>query len=196
MSTIVGGETGAAMTALLANPQDARADALLSRNPDFHTMLRTTCVATMLEGGHAVNALPQRARATLSCRIIPGDPPAQVREALVAAIADPSVGVSQPPTGGLIAAPMALPPKVLGPIEKISQQMWPGVPVIPFMLPGATDGRRLTAVGIPTYGVSGLFGSPDGDGVHGLNERMSVRSLMEGREFLYRLVKAYADAKD
>lgn len=192
---IVGGEMGAAMTAIVANPDDKAADAVLSRDPGYHAMLRTTCVATLLEGGHAVNALPQRAKATLSCRIIPGQSADEVRQMLVAAIADPGVTVTQPPATGSLAPPMALPAKVLAPIEKVSEAMWPGVPVIPFMLPGATDARRMTEVGIPTYGVSGIFSDRDGGGVHGLNERIRVKSLMEGREFSYRLIKLYADAK-
>ena len=192
---IVGGEMGAAMTAIVANPDDKAADAVLSRDPGYHAMLRTTCVATLLEGGHAVNALPQRAKATLSCRIIPGQSADEVRQMLVAAIADPSVTVTQPPATGSLAPPMALPAKVLAPIEKVSEAMWPGVPVIPFMLPGATDARRMTEVGIPTYGVSGIFSDRDGGGVHGLNERIRVKSLMEGREFSYRLIKLYADSK-
>lgn len=192
---VVGGETGAAMIAVVANPDDQTASALLSRDPAYNAMLRTTCVATLLEGGHAVNALPQRARATLSCRIIPGQTVAEVRQVLITAIADPQVTVIQPPATGSLAAPMPLPAKVLGPIEKVSEQMWPGVPVIPFMLPGATDARRLTEVGIPTYGVSGIFGDRDGGGVHGLNERIRVKSLMDARTFSYRLIKLYADAK-
>ena len=116
-------------------------------------------------------------------------------EVLITAIADPQVTVIQPPATGSLAAPMPLPAKVLGPIEKVSEQMWPGVPVIPFMLPGATDARRLTEVGIPTYGVSGIFGDRDGGGVHGLNERIRVKSLMDARTFSYRLIKLYADAK-
>ena len=193
---IVGGETGAAMRAIVANPGDAAADAMLSQDPGYNAMLRTTCVATMLEGGHAVNALPQRAKAALSCRVMPGTPATEVRAALVAAISDPAVAVSQPPATGVLAPPMALPRKVLGPIETVSQAMWPGVPVIPFLLPGATDSRRLTAVGIPTYGVSGLFRDRDGGGVHGLNERVRVKSLMDAREFSYRLIKIYADQRD
>ncbi|MGH6966040.1 MAG: M20/M25/M40 family metallo-hydrolase [Phenylobacterium sp.] len=196
MSKIVGGETGAAMTAIVANPQDKAADALLSRDPDYHAMLRTTCVATLLEAGHAVNALPQRAKATLSCRIIPGQTAEEVRQLLVAAIDDPKVTVTQPPGSGSVAAPMPLPAKILSPIEKVSEQMWPGVPVVPFMVPGATDARRMTEVGIPTYGVSGIFEDRDGGGAHGLNERIRVKSLMDAREFSYRLIKIYADQKD
>ncbi|MGZ5987330.1 MAG: M20/M25/M40 family metallo-hydrolase [Caulobacteraceae bacterium] len=194
MSKIVGGETGAAMTALVANPADARADALLSRDPSINNILRTTCVATMLSAGHAQNALPQRATATVNCRIFPGETREQVRETLVKVVADPGVKVS--PIGGARAeseAPIPLTPQVMGPIEKLTAQMWPGVPVVPMLLAPATDGKALAAGGIPTYGVSGLFFEPDLGRIHGLNERIGVTSLYEGRDFLYRLVKIYAD---
>jgi acetylornithine deacetylase/succinyl-diaminopimelate desuccinylase-like protein len=195
MSKIVGGAQGAAMTAIVANPKDAKADALLSKDPGLHTMLRTTCVATQLNAGHAANALPQRATATINCRIFPGVSRDAVMAKLVELIGDPQVKVSK------IAAsrgepenhPAPLTPQIMGPIEKISGEMWPGVPVVPFLLAGATDGTALSAGGIPTYGVSGLFSDADGGNIHGLNERISVQSLYEGREFLYRLVKAYAE---
>ena len=192
---IVGGETGAAMAAIVANPDDKAASALLSQDPGYNAMLLTTCVATLLEGGHAVNVLPQRARATLSCRIIPGQSVEEVRQLLVAAVADSRIAIIQPPATGSLAAPMPLPSRILAPIETVSEQMWPGVPVIPFMLPGATDARRLTEVGIPTYGVTGIFRDRDGAGVHGLNERIRVKSLMDARTFSYRLIKLFADAK-
>ncbi|HZZ70044.1 MAG TPA: M20/M25/M40 family metallo-hydrolase [Phenylobacterium sp.] len=195
MAKIEGGQRGAAMTALVANPRDARADALLSKDPGLHTMLRTTCVATMLSGGHAQNALPQRATATINCRIFPGVSRDEVRSKLISLIGDPQVDVSQVRVARQGEAPAPpLTPQVMGPIEKISAQMWPGVPVIPILQAGATDGKALTAGGIPTYGVSGLFFEPDLGRIHGLNERIGVQSLYEGREFLYRLVKLYADA--
>lgn len=187
---------GRAITALLANPRDAAADAIVSRDVGFHTMLRTTCVATQIDGGHAQNALPQRARANINCRIFPGVPPEQVREALVRAIANPQVTVSVPAVRRPPAPAPAMGPKVLGPIQQASESLWPGVPVIPFLLPGATDANWLNGAGIPTFGVSGIFGDPDGGGIHGLNERVRIRSLMEGREFTYRLVKLYAEQKD
>jgi acetylornithine deacetylase/succinyl-diaminopimelate desuccinylase-like protein len=195
MSKVVGGAEGAAMRAILANPKDARADALLSKDAGLHTMLRTTCVATMLSAGHAPNALPQRATATINCRIFPGVTREAVQAKLVELIGDPQVKVAKisvsrgEPVG--VAAPLT--PQIMGPIEKISGEMWPGVPVVPFLLAGATDGTALSAGGIPTYGVSGLFSDPDGGRIHGLNERIGVTALYEGREFLYRLVKAYAE---
>jgi acetylornithine deacetylase/succinyl-diaminopimelate desuccinylase-like protein len=195
MAKIEGGETGAAMTALLANPQDAAADARLSRNPDYHTMLRTTCVATTIEGGHATNALPQRARANINCRVFPGVDPQSVRDALVKAVANPTVTVSAPMVRRPPAPAPPMSPQVLGPIQTVPNQLWPGVPVIPFLLPGATDANWLNAVGIPTFGVSGLFDEPGGNGAHGLNEHILVKSVMEGREFTYRLVRLYAEQK-
>jgi acetylornithine deacetylase/succinyl-diaminopimelate desuccinylase-like protein len=185
------------MTALVANPKDARADALLSRDPSLHTMLRTTCVATMLSAGHAQNALPQRATANINCRIFPGVSREAVRAKLVEIIGDSQVSVSKTAisrTESDTPAPAPpLTPKVLGPIEKVSAEMWPGVPVVPILQAGATDGKPLTAGGIPTYGVQGLFYEPDLGRIHGLNERIGVTSLYEGRDFLYKLVKIYAD---
>ena len=194
MSKIVGGETGAAMTALVRNPLDAGADALLSRDPSINNILRTTCVATMLSAGHAQNALPQRATATVNCRIFPGETRGQVRATLVKIVADPGVKVSPIDSARAESeAPIPLTPQVMGPIEKLTAQMWPGVPVVPMLLAPATDGKALAAGGIPTYGVSGLFFEPDLGRIHGLNERIGVTALYEGRDFLYKLVKLYAD---
>ncbi len=195
MAGIVGGETGAAMKAIVANPNDAAADGILSANPSYHAMLRTTCVATLLDAGHAENALPQRARATINCRIFPGVAPETVRQTLIGLVADPAINVSAP---GLHFPPAPAPPltaAVLGPIEAVSAQMWPGVPVVALLQPGGTDATWFNAAGIPAYGVSGLFYDPDLGGVHGLNERIRVTSLYEGREFLFRLVKRYAEAR-
>ena len=196
MSKVVGGEEGAAMAAIVANPQDGKADALLSKNPSYHAYLRTTCVATRLDAGHADNALPQRARATVNCRILPAVQIPEVQAALERAVNDPQVKITSGQRVMVAAVPPPLTPKVLGPIEKVTADMWPGVPVIPVMEAGATDSTSLNAVGIPAYGVSGIFSDPDLGGIHGLNERVRVRSVMEGREFLYRLVKLYAEQKD
>ena len=158
-------------------------------------MLRTNCVATLLDGGHAANALPQRAGANVNCRIFPGVSVETVRSTLAAVIADPKVTVT--PSGELSPTPPPPPlsAKVLGPAEKVAHDMWPGVPVIPTMSTGATDGRYLNASGIPTYGLSGMFAEPSHSGVHGLNERIAVKSLLDGRTYLYRVVKLYADAR-
>jgi acetylornithine deacetylase/succinyl-diaminopimelate desuccinylase-like protein len=197
MSKIVGGERGAAMAAIAADPQDKAAYATLAKDPNLHAILGTTCVATRLDAGHANNALPQRATAVINCRIFPGTPREEVRQTLIRLIADPAVSVTVPGDGrseAVVGAP-PLTPQVLGPIEKVSAQMWPGIPVVPIMQAAGTDAPALIAVGIPTYGVSGLFYEPDLGRIHGLNERIGVTSLMEAREFSYRLVKIYADQK-
>jgi acetylornithine deacetylase/succinyl-diaminopimelate desuccinylase-like protein len=196
MAPIEGGERGAAMKALAANPNDARAEALLSQDIEMNAALRSTCVATMMEAGHAPNALPQRARATINCRVMPGVPVSEVREALVRAIDNPKVTVS---TGGddraRSAGPPPLSPQFLRPIEQISQAMWPGIPVVPSLQPAATDAKPLNDAGIPTYGVTGIFYDPDLGRIHGLNESIRVKSLYDAREFTYRLVKAYGDQR-
>jgi acetylornithine deacetylase/succinyl-diaminopimelate desuccinylase-like protein len=193
MAGIVGGEKGAAMKAVVANPQDKAAVAVLDQDPSWHAMLRTTCVATRLDAGHAENALPQRARATINCRIFPGVSRESVRDQLAKLSADPAVNVMMPPGRGASPPPPPLTPMVMKPVEALSQKMWPGVPVVTLLQPGATDGTHLNAAGIPTYGISGIFSDPDLGHIHGLNERIRVKSVYEGRDFLFQLVKIYAD---
>ncbi|MGO8830636.1 MAG: M20/M25/M40 family metallo-hydrolase [Steroidobacteraceae bacterium] len=189
-------EVANAMNAFLRNPADAQAIALVSsKDPSWNATLRTTCVATMLDAGHATNALPQRARAIINCRIFPGVTTETVRAKLEELVADPAVKVTALETRGPTAAPPPLTPAVLGPIEKLTEQFWPGVPVLPILQAGATDGEFTNAVGIPTYGVEPVFLGPDLGHIHGLNEYVGVTSLLEGREFLYRLVKIYAEQK-
>jgi acetylornithine deacetylase/succinyl-diaminopimelate desuccinylase-like protein len=189
-----GDELGHAMVALSQNPGDKTAEATVSKDRSYHSMLRTTCVATLLEGGHANNALPQRAVANVNCRIFPGESVESTQAALVAAIGDPGVKVTPVQPVRPIAVPPPLDPKIIGPAEKLVAKYFPGVPLIPSMSTGATDGIFLEAIGIPVYGAPGGWGDPDGNGVHGLNERRSVRSVYVGRDFLTDLVKAYADA--
>jgi acetylornithine deacetylase/succinyl-diaminopimelate desuccinylase-like protein len=195
MASVVGGADGAAMAKIVVDPTDKAANDQLNKSPQYHSMLRTTCVATLLSGGHAGNALPQRATSTINCRVMPGVAQEEVQAALVRAIGDPDVKVT-PSRGYRPMNPAPVTDKLLGPARRISAKVWPGVPVIPHMATGATDAVSLTPAGIPTYGISGLFRDPDGNGVHGLNERIRVSSLMNGRAFLYQLVKAYADEKD
>ena len=186
-------DVAAAMLAVVKNPNDAKAVALVSsRDAGWSAMLHTTCVATMLDAGHATNALPQRARANINCRIFPGVTQEQVRTALTKAIADPAVKVETLEIRGPNSSPPALTRAIMEPVDKLAADMWPGVPVLPVLQSGATDGQFLNGVGIPTYGISGIFLGPDLGGIHGLNEYIGVKSLMEGREFLYRLVKVYA----
>jgi acetylornithine deacetylase/succinyl-diaminopimelate desuccinylase-like protein len=194
MAPQVGGEMGKAMTAF-ANG-DMSAAKILATDPTYNSVLHTTCVATLLNAGHAENALPQRADANINCRIFPGTGLEEVRVRLEELVADPQIKVttrnkrSEVPKG-----PQPLAPQVFKPVETVAAKVWPGVPVVPFMSAGATDGAFLTPAGIPTYGVSGIFGDPDGNGAHGLNERMRVRSVYEGRDFLYQVVKIYANEK-
>jgi acetylornithine deacetylase/succinyl-diaminopimelate desuccinylase-like protein len=162
-------------------------------DPTLHSTLRTTCVATMLDGGHAMNALPQRARAIVNCRIFPGNTPQSVQATLANAISDPQVAISQIIEDRPLASPPPLSPKIFGPAEKLAAEMFPGVPILPTMSTGATDGIFLGAIGIPTYGVPGIFYDADGGGIHGLNERIRVKSLYDGRDYLFRLVKIYAN---
>ena len=187
-------EVANAMNAFLHGPADAPALALVSaRDPSWNATLRTTCVATMLEAGHATNALPQRARANVNCRIFPGVSTETVRTKLEQLVADPEVKVTALETRGPTASPPPLTPAVLGPIERLAAEFWPGVPVLPILQAGATDGEFTNAAGIPTYGVEPVFVGPDLGHIHGLNEYIGVKSLLEGREFLHQLVKIYAE---
>lgn len=193
MSKIISGEAGVAMAAVLRNPGDGVSVAVLDQNPNWHAMLRTTCVATMLSAGHATNALPQRARANINCRIFPGITRDAILAQLVKIVDDSAVAVTVPEVRGPVANPAPLTPQILKPIEVVAHEMWPGVPVVPALEPGASDAQFLNPAGIPTYGITGLFTDPDGGHIHGLNERIRVNSVYEGRTFLYRLVKLYAD---
>ena len=169
---------------------DAEAfERVAAARPLWNAYLRTTCIPTQVSGGHAPNAQPQHAEATVNCRIMPGEGIDEVRARLTKVVGDPGIEIRlaaeprpQPP-----APP--LDPRLMRHVEALVAEMWPGVPVIPAISTGATDGRFLNAAGIPTYGVSGLFRDPDGNGVHGLDERVRVRSLLDARAFLYRLVQ-------
>jgi len=185
-------ELGPAMQRLAADPGEAAAEAIVNTDRFFHSMLRTTCVATMIDGGHARNALPQRVEANVNCRIFPGRTPLEIKGELERIIASPDITIALARDDKPLAKSPPLDPAVIGPMERLAQRYWPGVPVIPAMSTGATDSLYLSAVGIPTYGVAGIWGDPDGNGTHGLNERMEVRSLYVGRDYLYDLVKDYA----
>ncbi|HEX2779191.1 MAG TPA: M20/M25/M40 family metallo-hydrolase [Gemmatimonadaceae bacterium] len=185
------GQLAADMRAIVANEHDDAAAARLSRSPFYNAQLRTTCVPTMLEGGHAPNALPQTARATVNCRIMPGETPAQTQATLVKVIGDDSVHVT-PIDEAKPAEPSPLSPAVMGPVERVTARLWPGVVVIPVLETGATDGYYLRAAGIPTYGISGVFIDVDDYRAHGRDERILVKSFYDGVEYVYELVREYA----
>lgn len=194
MAKLLPGPSSAAMAAFAADPADqAAAATLAAAEPAWNAILRTTCVATLLEAGHATNALPQRARANVNCRIFPGTSVEQVRQALEAVVADPQVKITTLETRSAISPPPPLTERVLGPARKVAAEIFPGVPLVPVMAAGGTDAAFLTPAGIPTYGLSGLFADKEGSHAHGLDERIRVKSLMDGRAFLYRLVKLYSN---
>jgi acetylornithine deacetylase/succinyl-diaminopimelate desuccinylase-like protein len=172
------------------SPGDAALDRL-SATPLYNALLRTTCVATQVNAGHAENALPQSAKATVNCRILPHDDPAEVDATLRRVLGSQRIEMvaSNPP---LKSPASPLRPDVTGTIEKLTAEMWPGVPVIPSMSTGATDSRFMRNAGIPMYGVSGLFSEPSDARAHGLDERIAIPRLYDGREFMYRMVKALA----
>lgn len=186
-------EVGRAMVALSSNQADKAAEAIVNKDPFLHSNLRTTCVATMLDGGHAKNALAQRAGAFVNCRIFPGHSVDEIRSELAKVIGDEGVNLTAiPPLRPSPPAP-PLDPKIMEPAARLAAKYFPGVPVVPSMANGYTDATFLGAAGIPTYGVPGAWGDPDGNGAHGLNERIEVRSLYVGRDYLYDLIKAYAN---
>jgi len=185
-AAIVGGEMGAAMRALVANPRDAAAAAIISRDPANNSRLRTTCVATTIEAGHARNALPQRARANVNCRILPDESADDIRAQLIAVMREPEVSINNR-TGTQDSPPSPLTPDLLRTIEQTTAEIWPGMPVVPTMSTGATDGMYLRRAGIPVYGVSGLF--YDTPNAHGMNEHVSAQAFYDGLEFMYRLVR-------
>ena len=164
---------------------------IAATSPAWNSMLRTTCVATMLEGGHATNALPQLAAANVNCRVLPGDSLQYVLDTLKKVIADDQVVVSIT-TQEENSPSSPLRPDLVGAMSRVTDSMWPGVIVLPTMSTGATDGRMLRAAGIPTYGVQGFFNERDDNRAHGRDERMMVTSFFEGQTFLYELVKALA----
>ncbi|MEO7191784.1 MAG: M20/M25/M40 family metallo-hydrolase [Vicinamibacterales bacterium] len=192
MSRIETGQTARDMQAVLTSPPDSAAVARLRADPNYNPMLGTTCVATMFEAGHAPNALPQRARANVNCRIFPGRTQEEIRQTLIRVVGDSGVAVTFVDPPERVSPPPSLTREILAPIEALSERIWPGVPVLPTMLWGATDGRFLTPAGIPTYGISGLFADPATTNAHGLNERVGVQALYEAREFLEQLIRTYA----
>jgi acetylornithine deacetylase/succinyl-diaminopimelate desuccinylase-like protein len=185
------GEVAAALAAIVRDPSDVSAEAVLSDNPRYNALLRTTCVPTRLEAGHADNALPQTARALVNCRIVPWRTPREVERALVAAVADERVEVASDALDETSPA-IALDPILMRAVSEVTEALWPGVPVVPMMGAGATDSHFFRLKGVPAYGVSGIFGDVDDNRAHGRDERVLVSSFYEGLEFHDRLLRKLA----
>jgi len=186
------GQLQSDMRAVSREPADSGAVERLSATVETNIQLRTTCTATMIEGGHAENALPQRARAAVQCRIIPGESPDAISKTIAAAVNDPLIAISVRTAGD--AAPESPPAStLLGVVEGVTRTMWPGVIVLPDMSPGATDSVFTRALGIPSYGIDGMFDDLDDGRAHGRDERIGVNAFADEVEFTYRLMRAVAD---
>jgi acetylornithine deacetylase/succinyl-diaminopimelate desuccinylase-like protein len=199
----VTGQESADLKAVAHEPPDPAAIARLSQDPYYNSLLHTTCVATMLSGGHAANALPQTARANVNCRIFPGADPEQVHQTLIKVVADPKVTVdfveqkaadgTAIPVVNVPASPLL--PEVTSALEKTLAEEWPGVPWVPTMATGASDGKILRIAGIPTYGISCMFYEVGDDRSHGKDERVGVQDFYDAVEFNYRFILALSAGK-
>lgn len=197
-ATLESGQRAADMKAILQTPPDTEAVARLSQDTVDHSLMRTTCVATRLEGGHANNALPQRATANVNCRIFPGHSPEEIRLALIGVFADPAIKVQSYDEKGVVVdkasdkrgyPPPPLIPEVMKPLDTLVAQMWPGLKVIPAMSAGASDGVYTSAAGLPTYGIAGIAIDKDNIRAHGQDENIGIESFDKGNEFFYRYMK-------
>jgi acetylornithine deacetylase/succinyl-diaminopimelate desuccinylase-like protein len=198
-ATLESGQTAADMKAILRDPPDAGAVARLSTDARYNSTIRTTCVATRLQAGHANNALPQLAQANVNCRILPGHSPEQTRQELIRIFDDPKVVVRFIDKLGDVEAvapaneafpPIAPPDEILKPLARIADEMWNGAPVIPEMETGASDSIYTIAAGLPSYGISGVAIDQDDVRAHGKDERVRIGSYYDGVEFYYRYLKA------
>jgi len=178
------------MRGIVRDPPDSAAVAHLSAVPFYNSKLRTTCVATMLAAGHAENALPQSARATVNCRILPDQPPGDVEATLRRLAGDDRIAI-RTASAPIPSPPSPLTPAITGPIERLVAEQFPGVAVVPVMEAGATDGLFLRNAGIPTYGVSAVFDDPNDVRAHGRDERIPVKSFYDALEFWYRMMQAF-----
>jgi acetylornithine deacetylase/succinyl-diaminopimelate desuccinylase-like protein len=202
MAKIEKGATADAMRALVKDPHDEAAIATLSAIPDWNSTMRTTCVATMMSAGHAPNALPQRAQANVNCRILPGHSGEQTRQELIKIFNDPSLQVDFVTDAGMVMGKgderMSAPPPpvnttVSGALDKVVGELWPGLPIVPTMEPGASDSIYTVAAGIPSYGLNGFAIDQDDVRAHGMNERLGVESYYKGVEFTYLFMKALTE---
>ena len=195
MSEIETGQVAADMKGILQEPPDPGAIKNLSSSIAYNPLLRTTAVATMLQAGHAENALPQTARATVNCRLLPADNPEKVLRTLKQVLADDQITITPiKPAQASPASPLT--PEVLSAIEVAKEKLWPGLPVVPEMETGATDGLYFREAGIPTYGITGTADDLDDVRAHGKDERMAVSDFYDGLEFEYQLIKAMASGHE
>src|SRR6184192_607348 len=197
------GQVAADMKAMARQPPDPAAVQRLSAVPYYNSLLHTTCVATMLSGGHAPNALPQTARANVNCRIFPGEDPQEVLKTLQRVANDPKVKISivaQTDPDGRVVPVVPVPPSPLLPevtkaMEKSLSSMWPGIPVVATMSTGATEGKYTRIAGIPTYGISCMFFDKNDDRSHGKDERVGVQDFYDGVAFNYKLIRELSSAE-
>jgi len=198
LSTIETGETARDLKAITQPDPDASAIARLSGNPEWNSMMHTTCVATRLQAGHANNALPELAQAIVNCRILPGHSLEEIRQQLIRIFDDPKVTVRYVDSAGDISdtapdrkqlPPPPLNPEVMAAIEKLAAKMWPGTPVIPTMATGASDSVYTNAAGMPSYGVSGIALETSDFRAHGKDERLPIESFYRGLDFYYQLIR-------
>ena len=202
-AAIEGGPLAAEMKAAAKTPPDSAAIARLSEDTFYNAILHTTCVATMLSGGHAPNALPQTARANVNCRILPGEDPNKIKETLVKVVDDPQIKVTfveQRDADGKLVLPERVPPSplrqdLMKAVETSAGSVWGPLPIMPVMDTGASDGRFLRMSGIPTYGIAGVFLDIDNRRAHGKDERVGVQDFYDGVEFNYKLMQSLATAK-
>jgi acetylornithine deacetylase/succinyl-diaminopimelate desuccinylase-like protein len=194
----IGGETGRDLQAIAAGRADSAAVARVGETPMYNSSMRNTCVATMLEAGHAENALPQRAKATVQCRLLPGESATAIRDTLARVVGDTAlrVTIKGDPQGGepQDAPESPLNPEVMAAVEAVTHTLWRDVIVLPVMDPWTSDGSQFRRAGLPVYGVSGVFNDIDEDRAHGRDERVLAEAFYEGVEFNFRLMKALTGA--
>jgi acetylornithine deacetylase/succinyl-diaminopimelate desuccinylase-like protein len=189
MSKLTPGAEGQAMAAVAKPNPDLKAVELLSKDPNYASMMRTTCVATMVNAGHSPNALAQHTEVNVNCRLLPGDKPDQVLAVLKKVVGNDKMAINYGAVPGPAPDAPPLTPELMATVKKNAEAIWPGVVVMPVLSTGSTDGSFSNGLGVPTYGLSGIFHKPGGDGVHGLNERVLVQSLYDARKFLYGVTK-------
>ncbi|MGH7486630.1 MAG: M20/M25/M40 family metallo-hydrolase, partial [bacterium] len=184
-------QTAADIRSVLSNRPDPASLNRLYADATYNAQLHTTCVATMLQGGHAYNALPQTASAMVNCRVMPGEPIEGVRATLTRVLADERISMNEV-AKPVLSMPSTITQELSAAIQKTTDEIYPGVPVVPIMSAGATDGSYLRNAGIPTYGHTGRAGDIDDVRAHGQDERVAKTSFFQGQEYLYRLVKRLA----